>query len=87
MAAHCFISGNTEVDSVPIPEFQDLLEVRLNRKIIIEYGKFIANLFLNSHTLSHAKVQNNTSDIIGITHSLVLLVYWPTRLVSLGLNQ
>ena len=27
------------------------------------------------HTLSHAKDQNNTSDIIGITHGLVSLVF------------
>ena len=50
------------VDSVPISGLQDVLEVRLNRKII--------------HISSHAKDQNNTSDIIGITHGLV----------SLGLN-
>ena len=51
------------VDSIPISELQDVLEVRLNWKII--------------HISSHAKDQNNTSDIIGITYILV----------SPGLNQ
>ena len=35
MDAHCSNSGNTDVDSVQISELQDVLEVRLNRKIII----------------------------------------------------
>ena len=33
--AHCSNSGDVEVASAPISEFQDVLEVRLNRKIII----------------------------------------------------
>ena len=34
-AVHFSNSGNTDVDSITISEHQDVLQVRLNRKIVI----------------------------------------------------
>ena len=69
MAVHFSNSGNTDVDSVPISELRDVFKVKLNRKnhhiIWIVYLSIF--VLKRRHALSHAKDQNNTSDIIGIT--------------------